>query len=161
MGVFELSARGFGLVFAALSIGMVGGGQFSIFLNRWFSSELIYKWALYMQTILALVFFFMTWSDWFGFYTHVGILFFFISCIGLTYPNSVSIALIPFHKNTGSAAALLGCLQMGVGALVSALFGYLPFEPGGSMGALFLLTGAVGFLIFRFVSRNSLVGADA
>jgi MFS transporter, DHA1 family, multidrug resistance protein len=158
MGVFQLDAKGFGLVFAGLSIGMIGGGQVSIFLNRWFSSELIYKWALYMQIMFALVFFLMTRSGWFGFYPHVGVLFFFISCIGLTYPNSVSIALMPFHKNTGSAAALLGFLQMGVGALVSASFGYLPFQPNVSMAVLFLFTGLIGFGVFNLTPRRASAG---
>jgi hypothetical protein len=35
------------------------------------------------------------------------------------FPNAAAHALAPFHKNIGGAAALLGFLQMGIGALAS------------------------------------------
>jgi DHA1 family bicyclomycin/chloramphenicol resistance-like MFS transporter len=38
---------------------------------------------------------------------------------GIAYPNAAAIALAPFTKNVGSASALLGFLQMGIGALAS------------------------------------------
>ena len=46
-----------------------------------------------------------------------------LSCAGLSYPNAASIALSLFDKNAGSASALLGFIQIGIGGVISSLVG--------------------------------------
>jgi DHA1 family bicyclomycin/chloramphenicol resistance-like MFS transporter len=82
--------------------------------------------------------------------------FLFLSCVGLTYPNSAAIAMAPYAAHAGRASALLGFLQTGLGAIVSAGLGALgakavPALLAGSAvaGLLSLLAGApfIGALV--------------
>ncbi len=41
------------------------------------------------------------------------------------FPNASALSLAPFSKNAGSASALMGGLQMGIGALASAMVSWL------------------------------------
>jgi DHA1 family bicyclomycin/chloramphenicol resistance-like MFS transporter len=146
---FHLSTKTFGLIFAFLSLGMIGGGQVNIFLMKYFSSEQIYKTALRGQMLVAFIFAVGAAMNWYGLSAHILILFIYIACVGLTYPNAAALALVRFHKNAGSAAALLGTIQMGVGALASAAFGLLKFQPSLSVAVVFVLTSLLGLSIFQ------------
>lgn len=151
MGTFHLTTKEFGAVFALLSIGMVGGAQFNIWLSRLFTIEKIFKSALAIQTVVGFFFLMGTILNWYGLLGYIFIFYLYISCIGLTYPNAATLALSPFSKNRGSASALLGFLQMGIGALASAAFGVLKFPPAISLGILFLVAATLGLSNFLYL----------
>lgn len=144
---YHMSERMFGTVFAFLSIGMIGGGQFNILLSKRFSTQQIYKTALTLQVLAAAVLAAGASFGIYGLYAHIALFFWFISCVGLTSPNSASMCLAPFERNAGSAAALMGFINMSVGSLASAGFSVLPFQGGFAMGILFLVTAFAGLLI--------------
>jgi len=125
MDGFHLSTRAFGMVFATLTGGFIGGSQINVILLRRISSRQIFLYALSAQVLLGAIFFAGVQTHLFGFAATLVMFFLFLSCIGLTYPNAAAIALGPFTKETGSASALLGFLQMGVGSLVSTGIGLL------------------------------------
>jgi len=149
-GTFHLTEKMFGLIFAFLSIGMVGGGQINIFLMKKFAPEQIYNRALQLQVFTGLAFAVGCAMNWYGLAGHILIFFVFISCVGLTYPNAAALALARFHKNAGSASALLGTIQMGVGALAAACFSLLRFQPSLSVALLFVVTSLLGLSVFHF-----------
>jgi DHA1 family bicyclomycin/chloramphenicol resistance-like MFS transporter len=60
-----------------------------------------------------------------GLFSTIFLCFLFLSCQGFTFPNTSALSLEPFSKNAGSASALLGSIQMGIGAFTSALVSYL------------------------------------
>jgi DHA1 family bicyclomycin/chloramphenicol resistance-like MFS transporter len=154
-GTFHLDTKTFGLIFAFLSPGMIGGGQVNIFLMKYFSSEQIYRTALRGQLVMGIIFAVGAALNWYGLAAHIVILFFYISCVGLTYPNAASLALVRFHKNAGSASALLGTIQMGVGALASAAFGLLKFQASLSVAVVFVLTSIIGLSIFQLSVKKA------
>ncbi len=49
------------------------------------------------------------------------LIFLFLCCQGFTFPNASALSLAPFGHNAGSASALLGAIQMSIGACTSAL----------------------------------------
>jgi DHA1 family bicyclomycin/chloramphenicol resistance-like MFS transporter len=49
----------------------------------------------------------------------LGLIFIYLSCAGFIFPNASALSMAPFSKNAGSASALMGALQMGLGALAS------------------------------------------
>ncbi len=55
----------------------------------------------------------------------LGLIFCFLFCFASIMPNAMGLALQPFSRNAGSASALVGGMQMIVGALASALVSYL------------------------------------
>ena len=52
-------------------------------------------------------------------------IFIYLCCQGFIFPNSSALSLAPFTKNAGSASALLGGIQMSIGAFTSALVSFL------------------------------------
>lgn len=157
MGTFHLSAKAFGAVFAFLSVGMIGGGQVNNFLLRRHSSERIFKVALSWQLAVSLFFLMASFTNWFGLYAHIAALFIFLSCAGLTYPNAAALCLAPFERNAGSAASLLGFLQMSIGAIASACFGLISMGPSRSIGILFISTSIIGFLVMKLKPNSTTV----
>jgi DHA1 family bicyclomycin/chloramphenicol resistance-like MFS transporter len=148
MDTFQLDARAFGMLFAALSVGVIGGGQFNILLSRWFKSTQIFRTAVTTQVVLAAIFLLVTSTVALGLTAHVVFLFAYLSCIGLVMPNASALSIAPFDRTTGSAAALLGFLQMGTGAVSSAIYSRLSLPPRIALGSLFLATSGLGAVLF-------------
>jgi MFS transporter, DHA1 family, multidrug resistance protein len=123
MEVFRVSPQEFSAIFAALSVGFIGSNQVNVLLLRKFSSEQIFRGALLVECPVALLFLIGTIYGWFGLPATLVLLFISLSSLGLAYPNAAALALVPFEKNIGSAAAMLGFLQIGVSGLASASIG--------------------------------------
>jgi MFS transporter, DHA1 family, multidrug resistance protein len=125
MDGFHMGTKAFGIVFAVLVMGFIGGNQMNIFLLRRFTSRQIFFVALVVQVLIGVIFFVGVRSHIVGLKATLVLFFFFLSCIGLTYPNSAALALAPYSRHAGRASALLGCLQTGTGALISMGIGML------------------------------------
>lgn len=138
MDVFGVEAKTFGGIFALLSIGIIGGSQVNLLLTRWFVSERIFQVALLCQCVVSVIFLAGTFTGLFGLVATTLMFFAFLSCLGILSPNATALALAPFGKNAGSASALLGFLQIGIGALASAGVGL--FDSNSSLPAINILT---------------------
>jgi MFS transporter, DHA1 family, multidrug resistance protein len=125
MDGFHMSTRAFGVVFAVLVMGFIGGNQINVFLLRRLTSRQIFFAALLSQVLVGLLFFAGTESHVVGLPATLILLFLFLSCIGLTNPNAAALGLARFSRDAGRASALLGFLQMGTGALISMGIGLL------------------------------------
>lgn len=156
LGKFHISEKAFGMLFAFLSIGMIGGAQVNVQLLKKFTSPQIFKVASRTQLVVAILFAIGTFLNLYGVAAHILILFAFISCIGLTQPNTVALALNPFPKNTGSASGLMGLIQISIGALAAAGFSLIKFEPSQALAMIFCITSFTGSAIYFFASRKSL-----
>jgi DHA1 family bicyclomycin/chloramphenicol resistance-like MFS transporter len=123
MEVFHVSAQQFGAIFAGLSVGFIGSNQVNVLLLRKFTSEQIFRGAMLVECPVAVLLLVGTWCGWFGLPATLVLLFISLSTLGLAYPNAAALALVPFDHNIGSAAAMLGFLQIGVAGLASASIG--------------------------------------
>jgi DHA1 family bicyclomycin/chloramphenicol resistance-like MFS transporter len=85
-----------------------------------FTSQQIIRVTLSGQAVTGLVFWGFAMAGWLNLYGTIGFLFVFLGFLGLTNPNAAALAMAPFAKNAGTASSLLGCLQLGIGALASA-----------------------------------------
>jgi DHA1 family bicyclomycin/chloramphenicol resistance-like MFS transporter len=72
---------------------------------------------------------------------------------GIAYPNAAALALAPFNKNIGSAAALLGFLQMGIGAMASTGVGLLHASSSLPIYAVMAATALIGLVILLARAR--------
>jgi len=106
------------------------------------------------QVITAIVFFAGAWYAWYGLTATIVLLFVSLSCLGLTYPNASALALSPFTKSIGSAAALLGFLQIGVAGLVSGGVGLLNVVSSVPIVAMMLATAVIALLILMAGCRK-------
>jgi DHA1 family bicyclomycin/chloramphenicol resistance-like MFS transporter len=119
MGYFHLGKRTYGWVFAFLSVAFIGLSQLNGLLLRRFKSGQIVRIAMAGQTIVAVLFLVGNMAGWFGLGYTILFLFLFLTCMGFTYPNAAALSLAPFSKNAGTASALLGFFQLGIGTLAS------------------------------------------
>lgn len=121
MKIYEVSKTGYGWIFALLSVSFIGSSQVNSLILRWFSSKKIVTWALIAQCIFSLIFLTFALNNWLNLYSTIGFIALFLCCLGLINPNAAALSLAPFSKNAGSASALMGALQMGLGALASVM----------------------------------------
>ncbi|GAB4023821.1 multidrug effflux MFS transporter [Spirosoma koreense] len=119
MEVFHTDEKVYGWIFAFLSVGFIGSSQVNTLLLRKYRSEQIVGVALVCQVIIALVFLAVALNGLLTLPITIVFLFLFLCCIGFTNPNAAALSLAPFAKNAGSASALMGALQMGMGTLIS------------------------------------------
>jgi len=138
MDVFGVSPRIYGLIFAGLATGFIGGNQVNVLLSKFFAPGAIFRGALSAQAAISVVFVGGAYMGLFGLYGTVVIMFFILACLGMVYPNAAALALAPFEKNAGSASALLGFLQMSIGSIASAGVGFF------NMQALFPIICTLG-----------------
>ncbi|RLJ72578.1 multidrug effflux MFS transporter [Pedobacter alluvionis] len=121
MKIYEVSKTGYGWIFALLSVAFIGSSQVNSLILRWFTSKKIVTYALIAQCIFSLIFLIFALNNWLSLYSTIGFIAFFLACLGLINPNAAALSLAPFTKNAGSASALMGALQMGLGALASVM----------------------------------------
>jgi DHA1 family bicyclomycin/chloramphenicol resistance-like MFS transporter len=147
MNHFHLSEKLYGGVFALLSVGFIGGSQLNHILTKKFSNRQILKSVLMVQVIIATLFFIGSINDWYGLAAVIVFLFLLLSCCGITYPNAAALCMAPFSKNAGSAASLLGFIQIGIGGLISASVGMLPFDAIMAMAIVMASTTVIALMI--------------
>jgi MFS transporter, DHA1 family, multidrug resistance protein len=150
--MFHVSPRVYGGIFALLSVGFIGGNQLNIWLSRRHEDRRLYRIALYAQTAVALCFLAGALGSA-GLIATIVLLLLYLSCVGITYPNAAAIAMAPFSRNAGSASALLGFLQLSIGAVVSAGVGLLNAKDSAPIVALMTSTTLIGLGVF-LVGRN-------
>ncbi|GAB3552117.1 multidrug effflux MFS transporter [Spirosoma fluminis] len=119
MEVFHTDEKVYGWIFAFLSVGFIGSSQVNTLLLRNYRSEQIVPVALICQVLIGLTFLAVALNGWLTLPITLVFLFLFLCCIGFTNPNAAALSLAPFAKNAGSASALMGALQMGMGTLIS------------------------------------------
>lgn len=119
MSVFKVNEQVYGWIFAFLSIGFIGASQLNNLVLRRFKSEQIIPVALRTQLLIGIVFLIASYNDWLNLGITIFMLFLFLSCIGFANPNMAALSLAPFSKNAGTASALMGAIQMGMGSLIS------------------------------------------
>jgi MFS transporter, DHA1 family, multidrug resistance protein len=152
MDGYHMGTKAFGIIFAVLVMGFIGGNQLNVILLRRFTSRQIFLAALVAQVLIGILFFVGVRGHLVGLKATLALFFFFLSCIGLTYPNSAALALAPYSRHAGRASALLGCLQTGIGALVSMGIGML----GASSVVLLLSSTALVALVVLLMGRASI-----
>jgi MFS transporter, DHA1 family, multidrug resistance protein len=159
IGVFHLDRGVFGLVFAGLACAFIGGSQFNIWLSKRHQDQKIFRMALICQTIVIVVIVAGTWLQWYGLTANIVLLFLYLPFCGMAYPNAAAIALAPFTKNIGSASALLGFLQMAVGAFASTGVGLLHASSSLPIYAVMAASAVIGLVILFANRRSFTVGA--
>lgn len=159
--IFKVSEEGYGWIFALLSVGLIGSSQVNTLMLRKYKSEQLIMVALSTQVVIVLFFLLGSINNWFGLVETIVLLFLFLCCLGFTNPNTSALSLAPFSRNAGSASALMGAVQMGLGALAS--FGVSMFEVKSAVPMVAIMTGStiIALLILVLGRRNIKVQVQA
>jgi DHA1 family bicyclomycin/chloramphenicol resistance-like MFS transporter len=128
MEVFKVTEQHYGWIFAIIAAGLIGASQLnSVFLKK-HTSEQIIKVVLTVQGVIGIV---LVSTSIFGFselYSTIVLVFLFLCCQGFLFPNASALSMAPFGHNAGNASALMGFIQMSVGAFMSAMVSILHNE---------------------------------
>ncbi|ANI88572.1 Bcr/CflA family drug resistance efflux transporter [Arachidicoccus ginsenosidimutans] len=119
MKIYHLSKTGYGWAFAGLSVAFIGSSQVNSWMLKWFHSKQIVVVSLICQAIFTIVFLVFAINGWLNLGLFITFIALFLICLGLINPNAAALTIAPFSKNAGSASALMGALQMGLGTVAS------------------------------------------
>lgn len=124
-GRYGLDQQAFALVFGAGAIALIGATQFNVVLLRRFAPQTIAMWALAVASVAGAVFVGLSFGHIGGLLGFVLPVWAILGAMGLVIPNAPAVALSRHPDAAGTAAALLGAAQFGLGAAVAPLVGVL------------------------------------
>lgn len=122
---FGLDAQQFGLLFGAGAIFLIGATQANAALLRRFEPRQLLLTASVSGTVAAAVLAVLAGTGTGGLVGVLVPLWAVLASVGLALPNAPALALSRHGERAGTAAALLGAVQFGVGALTSPVVGLL------------------------------------
>lgn len=154
MDIFKIDAKTYGWIFAFMSLSFIGSSQLNSLLLRRFSSEQMIYGALICQSVISILFLALSLNNLLDLYETIAMLFLFLGCLGISNPNTAGLTLAPFAKNAGSASALMGAIQLGLGALASFAVGVFVKDSMIPMVLIMTTTTLVAFLILQIGRKN-------
>ncbi|MFG2107259.1 multidrug effflux MFS transporter [Micromonospora chersina] len=122
---YGLDEQQFGLAFGAGAVGLITATQLNVRLLRRYSPQRILVTALAVGTAAGLVLLTLAATGVGGLAAVLASLWVVLAAAGLAMPNAPALALSRHGEAAGTAAALLGAVQFGVGALAAPLVGVL------------------------------------
>ena len=154
MTIFKVTPQVYGWIFGLLAAGFVGSSQLNFLLLRRFSNDQILRAGLIGLTLTGIAFLAGTLAGWYGIKGTMLMLFLFLAFFGISGPNASALALAPFSRNAGSASAMLGFLQMGLGTVASIGVGLLKAQDLLPVAAMFAGSGLLALTIFSLGTRH-------
>lgn len=168
MEIFKVSEAQFGWIFAVIAAGLISASQVNNIVLKYYSSEQIIKVASFCQSIIGVTLVCFTLFGWSNLALTIFFVFLFLACQGFIFPNATALALAPLGHNAGNASALIGAIQMTIGACASALVSLLHNRTALPMAAVMACCAIAAFIVFtlgkkimvRNVNRGSKLEED-
>ncbi len=145
----------YGWIFALIAAGLITSSQINNLLLKKYKSDRILRTVITIQASLGIIMWIGSATHLFNLYGLIAIMMLFLSCQGFIFPNTAAMAMAPFTKHAGSAAALMGAFQMAMGALASALVGLFFNETIMPMVTVMLVFCLTGFTLLM-IGQNRL-----
>ncbi|MEU7798090.1 multidrug effflux MFS transporter [Micromonospora arborensis] len=142
---YGLDEQQFGLAFGAGAVGLIAATQFNVRLLRRYTPQQILISALVAGTAAGLLLVMFAATEFGGLGTLLASLWLVLAAAGLALPNAPALAMSRHSEAAGTAAALLGAVQFGVGALSAPLAGL--FGTGSVPMAVVIAGGMAAALI--------------
>lgn len=121
MKIYGVTEQHYGWIFAFIALGMTIAAQLNTLLLRKYSSEQITLVASTFQVITGLTILILSLLGVVNIFLLIGLIWVYLATQGLVYPNTSALALAPFEVSAGTASALMGAVQLGVGAIVTGI----------------------------------------
>jgi DHA1 family bicyclomycin/chloramphenicol resistance-like MFS transporter len=139
---FHLTQQQFALVFALGAVALIGASQVNVVLLNRFTAQQIVFGALAGGLVFGAALIVFAASGAGGLVGFLVPLLFLLAAVGFVLPNAPALALSRHGEAAGTAAALLGATQFGLGALIAPVVGFL-----GNDAPAMALTMAAGILV--------------
>jgi DHA1 family bicyclomycin/chloramphenicol resistance-like MFS transporter len=165
MDIYHVDAKTYGWIFAFMSVSFIGSSQLNSLLLKKFSSEQMIFSSLILQSVISIVFLILSLNNLLGLYETIAMLFLFLGCLGISNPNTAGLTMAPFAKNAGSASALMGAIQLGLGALASFAVGTFVKNSVTPMVIIMTASTITAFIVLnigkRFIKNKVELGKGA
>ncbi|WP_371688588.1 multidrug effflux MFS transporter, partial [Micromonospora sp. KC207] len=122
---YGLDEQQFGLAFGAGAVGLIGATQLNVRLLRRHSPQRLLVASLGVGTVAGLALLVFAATGLGGLPSLLASLWVVLAAAGLAMPNAPALALSRHGEAAGTASALLGAVQFGVGAVSAPLVGVL------------------------------------
>ncbi|NAZ78318.1 Bcr/CflA family efflux MFS transporter, partial [Kineococcus sp. T13] len=156
---FGLDQQQFGLLFGAGAVWLIGATQLNPLALRRFAPSQVLLAGTLVGLLAGTVLLVLAATGTGGLLGVALPLWLVLFSTGLALPNAPALALSRHGEAAGAAAALLGAVQFGVGALVSPLVGVLGNDAR-AMAAVILTALAIGTVVLVVVVRPWRLAAD-
>lgn len=153
MDLYHVSEKQYGWIFAFVAMGLIGASQANTILLRKYSSEQIIKVTLFCQCLAGMSLVLGTWFHFLELFSTIFLIWVFLSTQGFAFPNSSALCLAPFSKNAGTASALMGAIQLGFGAVSTALVSVLNDGTPMPMAAVMCVCAVSSFIVLLIGRR--------
>ncbi len=160
MNIFEVTQKHYGWIFAIISVGIISASQVNTFLLRKYSSEQISLAALSFQVVAGLFLVVSTYFNWLNLYSTIAAIWIYLATQGFVYPNTSALSIAPFSRNAGTASALMGAVQLGIGAMVTAIVNAFTSGSAFPMAFTMFLCGTTSFIIL-LIGRHLIKKKDS
>ncbi len=149
MEIYKVTEQQYGWIFALIAMGLIGAAQINTVLLKNYTSDQIIKVALSCQCIIGMILAVTTYAGWSDLFVTIFLIFTYLSCQGFIFPNASALSLATYGHKAGSASAMMGAIQMSIGAAASAMVSILQhyFSPMTGVMAFCTLTA---LLVFTF-----------
>lgn len=125
MEQYRVSEKAYGWIFALIALGIITASQVNNLVLKRHPSEQIIRYALACQSLIGITFAVLAVLGWSSLSLTIFLIFLFLCCQGFVFPNASALSLAQFGHTAGSASALMGGVQMSVGAGASAVVSLL------------------------------------
>jgi DHA1 family bicyclomycin/chloramphenicol resistance-like MFS transporter len=153
MEIFKVNEKQYGWIFAIIAVGIISASQVNNLALRRSTSEQIIKIALLFQSLIGITFAILAMMGWIELFSTIFLIFLFLACQGFIFPNASALCLAPFGHNAGSASALMGAVQMTVGASASALVSVLENHTALPMAGVMACCATGAFILLNLGRR--------
>jgi DHA1 family bicyclomycin/chloramphenicol resistance-like MFS transporter len=154
MEIYHVSEKQYGWIFAIIAMGLITASQVNTLLLRKYTSEQIIKSTLFCQCLAGMALVLGTRFHFLGLYSTIFLIWVFLSTQGFAFPNSSALSLAPFTKNAGTASALMGAIQLGIGAMSTALVSILNDGTAMPMAAVMCACAISSFVVLIIGRRR-------
>lgn len=160
MELYAQTEQHYGYIFSIIAAGLILCSQLNNLLLKKYTSLQILKVTTPVQASIGILLVVGTVSHILGLYSTIALIAMFLSCQGFTFPNATALSLAPFTKNTGSASALSGSIQMGFAAIASAAVGLLNPQSAIPMVSVMFVFATFAVLSLWFGLKKELTGSE-
>lgn len=146
--LFAVSKTEYSIIFAIIAAGLIGSSQINNLILKKKETAQVVPVAQVFQCLLSVALVAISYFEVGGLYLTTVLIFLYMCCLGFIFPNASALSLVRLGHTAGNASAMLGAIQMVMGAIGSALVSY--FQARTDL-AMYLVMCSVAFLAFALL----------
>lgn len=151
---FGLSPTEYGLAFAGVMFGQIGGAMVGSRLVPRLGLERMLRLGAVLAMAAGALLATLAWIDLRHWFAVVAPMFVYMIASSFVIPNATAAALSPFPQAAGSASSLLGAVAFGAGAVLSTVLGWTADGSARALASAIALCAAGAWAALRFLPRQ-------